>query len=206
MSEEKEEALRQISAIKNHLVDKQTFFPYNYHATYIWTIIAFILVSIMVPMYEKSIFQGTLVSFVLIAIGFMTEGFLTKKVNKSYDIEDCTLRQQFIMKSFLFISLFLIVTSAIFASYQLYVPMFLSWLFLVSLGYFFVGFILNIERFTQMAQFNMLAAIILLTIGFINHTMIGVSNIFLTVVQIFVVLGLSIMPAIVAWQQIKEGK
>jgi hypothetical protein len=36
--------------------------------------------------------------------------------------------------------------------------------------------------------------------------MVGVSNIFLTVVQIFVILGLSIMPAIVAWQQIREGK
>jgi len=206
MSKEKAEALRQINEIKNHLVDKQTFFPYNYYATYVWAGIATILILIMIPMYEASILQGTVVSFVLITIGFTTEGFLTKKVNESYDIEDCTLRQQFIMKSFLLLSLFLMAMSAVFASYQLYVPMFLLWLFLVSLGYFSVGFVLNIARFTQMARFNMLAAIILLTIGFVNRTIEGTSSTYLTVVQIFVILGLTVMPAIVAWQQIKEGK
>jgi hypothetical protein len=203
---QKEEALRQINEIKNHLVDKQTFFPYNYYATYVWAVIATILIFIMIPMYEASILQGTVVSFILITIGFTTEGFLTKKVNESYDIEDCTLRQQFIMKSFLLLSLFLMAMSAVFASYQLYVPMFLLWLFLVSLGYFSVGFVLNIARFTQMARFNMLVSIILLTIGFINRTIEGTSGTYLTVVQVFVILGLTVMPAIVAWQQIKEGK
>ena len=79
MSEEKAEALRQINEIKNHLVDKQTFFPYNYYATYVWAVIATILILIMIPMYEASILQGTVVSFILITIGFTTEGFLTKK-------------------------------------------------------------------------------------------------------------------------------
>jgi len=32
---EKEEALQQISEIKSHLIDKQSFFPYNYNACYI---------------------------------------------------------------------------------------------------------------------------------------------------------------------------
>ena len=206
MSEEKAEALKQIKQIKSHLVDKQTFFPYNYHATYVWAAIASILTFVMIPMYEASILQGTVVSFVLIGIGFATEGFLTKKVNKSYDIEDCTLRQQFIMKSFLMIALFSMAISAILASYQLYVPMFLVWLFMVSLGYFSVGFVLNIERFTQMASFNMVAAIVLLTIGFINRTIEGTADVYLVVVQLFLVLGLSVMPTIIAWQQIKEGK
>jgi len=206
MSKEKAEALRQISEIKNHLVDKQTFFPYNYYATYVWALIATILTFIMIPMYEASILQGTVISFILITIGFATEGFLTKKVNKSYDIEDCTLRQQFIMKSFLMMSLFLVAISAILASYQLYVPMFLTWLFMVSLGYFSVGFVLNITRFSQMARFNMLAAVLLLTIGYINHTIESTSDVYVTVVQIFVVLGLTVMPSIVAWQQLKEEK
>ena len=206
MLEEKAEALRQINDIKNHLVDKQTFFPYNYNATYVWAVIATILVLFMIPMYEASILQGAVVSLVLITIGFITEGVMTKKVNKSYDIEDCTLRQQFIMKSFLMISLFLMAMSAVLASYQLYVPMFLLWLFLVSLGYFSVGFVLNITRFIQMASFNMVASIILLVIGFINRTIEGTTGTYLSVVQIFVILGLTIMPSIVAWQQIKEGK
>ena len=206
MSEEKAEALRQINDIKNHLVDKQTFFPYNYHATYVWSAIATILVLMMIPVYETSILQGTVISFVLITIGFATEGFLTKRVNESYDIEDCTLRQQFIMKSFLMVSLFLIAMSAVFASYQLYAPMFLVWLFLVSLGYFSVGFVLNIKPFSMMARFNMLVAIILLTIGFINRSIEGISGTYLSTVQGFVILGLTVMPALIAWKQIKEGK
>jgi len=206
MSEEKREALRQISEIKNHLVDKQTFFPYNYHATYVWSVIAILMTFMMVPLYEESILLGTVVSFVLITIGFATEGFLTKKVNKSYDIEDCTLRQQFIMKNFLMMSFFMIAMSAVLALYKLYVPMFLLWLFLVSMGYFAVGFVLNIQRFTQMARFNMMASVILLVIGFMNNSIEGADSTYIWVVQVFMVLGLSIMPAIIAWQQLKEGK
>jgi len=205
MSEEKEEALRQINEIKNHLVDKQTFFPYNYKATYVWAVIATLLTFIMIPMYEASVLQGTIVTFIFIAIGFVTEGFLTKKVNESYDIEDCTHRQQFIMKSFLMLSVFGIVLSMLLASYKLYAPIFLLWLFLCSVGYFSVGFVLNIKRFTQMAQFNILAATVLLGIGYFIGVLEG-KSVYLSVVQLFVVLGMAIMPSIVAWQQIKEGK
>lgn len=206
MSEEKTEALRQISEIKNHLVDKQTFFPYNYKAIYVWSLISFILTLSMVSICETSVLQGTVVAFVLITVGFVTEGMMTKKVNKSYDIEDCTRRQQFIVKSFFMVALFLIVLSAILASYKLYVPMYLSWLFLVSLVDFGVGFVLNIQRFAQMAMFNMFAAILLLAIGFVNETLVGVDHTYLGVTQIFLILGLSIMPAAIAWQQLKEGK
>ena len=206
MSEEKAEALRQISEIKNHLIDKQTFFPYNYNATYVWCVIALILTFIMVPMYEVSVLQGTVVMLVLITVGFVTEGVMTKKVNKSYDIEDCTRRQEFIMKNFFMLSLFLIIISTILASYKLYVPIFLSWLFLVSFGYFAVGFVLNIERFSQMAKFNMFAAILLLGLGFANDTLVGSDLTYLSVVQIFIIIGLVILPAQAAWFQKREGK
>lgn len=206
MSEEKTEALRQISEIKNHLVDKQTFYPYNYRAMYVWSLISFILTLSMVSICETSVLQGTVVAFVLITVGFVTEGMMTKKVNKSYDIEDCTRRQQFIVKSFFMVAFFLIVLSAILASYKLYVPMYLSWLFLVSLVYFGVGFVLNMQRFSQMAMFNMFAAILLLAIGFVNETLVGIDHTYLGVTQIFLILGLSIMPAAIAWQQLKEGK
>ncbi|HFQ62469.1 MAG TPA: hypothetical protein ENK39_09270 [Epsilonproteobacteria bacterium] len=205
MSEEKKEALRQINDIKNHLIDKQTFFPYNYKATYVWAVIAVLLTFIMIPMYQASVLQGTVVTFIFITIGFVTEGVLTKKVNQSYDIEDCTHRQQFIMKSFLMLSLFGIVLSMVLASHGLYIPIFLLWLFLCSVGYFSVGFVLNIKRFSQMARFNIFSSTLLLAIGYMNDSLEGNTN-YLIVVQVFVVLGLSIMPSIVAWQQIKEGK
>ena len=205
MSEEKAEALRQINEIKSHLVDKQTFFPYNYKATYVWAIIAFVLTIISIPIYEIGVLQGTLVTFIFITIGFTTEGFLTKKVNASYDIEDCTHRQQFIVNNFFMLSLFGIVLSMILAGYKLYVLIFILWLFLCSIGYFSVGFILNIERFSQMARFNIWASTLLLGIGYFIDALEGKST-YMTVVQLFVVLGLTIMPSIVAWHQIKEGK
>jgi len=206
MSEEKAEALRQISEIKNHLVDKQTFYPYNYHAVYIWSLVSLVLTLSMVNMYEISIGIGTAVVFILIAIGFITEGMLTKKVNERYDIEDCTLRQQFLMMSFLMMSLFMIVISAVLATYKLYVPIYLMWLFMVSLVYFSVGFVLNIQRFTKMSLFNMLSAIVLLSIGFLNNTFVGSDITYIRIVQVFMILGLVIMPAMVAWQQIRDGK
>ena len=205
MSEEKAEALRQINEIKNHLVDKQTFFPYNFRATYIWAIIAILMTFTMVPLYKMSLFYGTAVSIVFITFGFIVEGILTKKVNQSYDIEDCTLRQQFIMKNFVMMSFFLITMSVILASYSLYIPIFLLWLFMISMGYFSIGFVLNIKYFSKMASFNMMASVVLLAIGFINHTIEGQSS-YMSIVQLFLVLGLAIMPAIIAWQQIKEGK
>ena len=205
MSEEKAQALQQINDIKNHLVDKQTFFPYNYRATYVWAVIALVLTFIMIPMYEASVLQGTIVTFVFITIGFVTEGIMTKKVNQSYDIEDCTYRQQFIMKNFLMLSIFGIVLSMVLAEEGLYIPIFLLWLFLCSVGYFSIGFVLNIKKFSLVARFNIFSSTLLLAIGYFNHTLDGKSS-YLLVVQIFVVLGLAIMPSIVAWQQIKEGK
>lgn len=206
MSKEKEEALRQINEIKNHLVDKQTFFPYDFRATYIWSIIAIIMTLFMVPVYEMSVLEGAIISCVLIGIGFLIEGSMIQKVNESYDIEESTHKQQFIMKSFVIISFFMIVLSSIFASYKLYVPMLLTWLFIVSLGYFFVGFLLNIQSFSQMASFNMVISIVLLIIGYINNDIEGVSGIYLNIVQFFLILGLSIIPAFIGWKQIKEEK
>jgi hypothetical protein len=206
MSEEKEEALRQINEIKSHLVDKQAFFPYNYYATYVWAFIALVMTFSMIPLYEHSILLGTVFAFLLISIGFATEGFLTKRVNKDYDIEDCTARQQFIMQTFMMLSFFVIAVSAILASYRLYVPMFLTWLFLVSLGYFSVGFVLNIHRFTQMARFNMMAAILLMAMAFLSNGVEGSESTFVSIVQILLVLGLTFMPSFIAWYQLKEGK
>jgi len=203
MSEEKEEALRQISAIKHHLVDKQTFFPYNYNAMHVWSVIAVILTFTMVPLYEKSILLGTAVVFVLVSIGFISEGVMTKKVNKSYDIEDCTIRQRFIMKNFMMIATFLIVLSASLARYKLYIPIYLSWLFLISLGYFAVGYVLNIPLLTKMAQFNIWLSIILLAIGCGIGHLVGSQSSYFKYIQVAVIFGLAVFPSIIAWKQKK---
>jgi len=200
----KEEALEHLSAIRNHLVDKQIFFPYNYNATYVWSVIALILTFVMVPAYQESTTMGTIVIFVLVTIGFISEGVMTKKVNKSYDIEDCTMRQQFIMKNFMMMSWYLIMMSTVLAMYDLYIPIYLMWLFLVSLGYYAVGHVLNIRRFSKMAQFNIFLSIVLLAMAAYNDHLVGINSNCFLLVQGAVILGLTILPAMIAWHQKKE--
>jgi hypothetical protein len=201
---EKEEVLRQISEIKSHLVDKEAFFPYNYRACYVWAVIAVVLTISVVSIYEYSIAVGAGLSLILIAIGFMVEGSLTKKVNERYDIEDCTKRQQFIMKNFLMISLFLIIISAILATHQLYAVILLSWLFLISLGYFAIGFVLNIKVFEKMAKFNMIMALVFLTFGAYFNLFVGSDSLFFTLTQAVVIFGLAVLPFVIARSKQKE--
>lgn len=203
MSEEKAEALKQINEIKNHLVDRQAFFPYNYNATHVWSVITIVLSLIMVSVYEKGIAIGTGVVFVFVTIGFVSEGLMTKKVNKSYDIEECTIRQHFIMKNFMFMSWFLIALSAVLATYKLYIAIYLSWLFLISLGYFATGYVLNIPNFSKIAQFNMTLSILLLGVGLYQEHLVGTDSNCFRFVQIAVMVGLAVLPSMVAWKQQK---
>ena len=202
---EKEEVLRQISEIKHHLVDKESFFPYNYNACHVWSLIAVVLTFVMIPSYENSVTFGTLVTIVLIVIGFIVEGILTKKVNESYDLDDCTRRQAFVMKNFIMISLFAIVFSAVLAMMKLYLFIFLLWLFLISLGYFSVGFVLNIKAYERVAMFNIFSSLVLLSYG-AYFGLLESRGAFLSVVQGVVILGLAVLPTLVALQQQKVEK
>ncbi len=157
----------------------------------------------MVPAYAYGIVFGAGLIFTLVTIGFVIEGSLTKKVNERYDIDDCTKRQHFIMKNFLMISLFLIVISTVLAMHQLYGFIYLSWLFLISLGYFSVGFVLNIKRFTQMGQFNMVMALVLLVIGAYFDLLVGSDSLFFTLLQAVVIFGLAVLPS---WSAMKQQK
>jgi len=137
-------------------------------------------------------------------MGFVAEGVMTKKINKSYDIQDCTIRQRFIMKNFMMISLFLIVMSTILAMYQLYIPIYLTWLFMISVGYYAVGYVLNIGLFSNMAQFNILLSIIILAIAGYNDCLADSESYCFVLVQGAVLLGLCVLPAMIAWHQKKE--
>jgi hypothetical protein len=200
---EKEKVLQQISDIKSHLIDRDTFFPYNYNACYVWSIIAMFLTLGMVSMYELSIVLGVISTAFLMIFGFIVEGRLTEKVNNDYDIDEFTKRQQFIKKFFFILTLFLILLSSVLATYKLYAVIYLSWLFFISLGYNILGFILNIQRFKIVSEFNMITALILLGIGAFFNLLIGSNTLFLTLLQGVLLLGLTALPAWVAWHQKK---
>ena len=203
---EKEKVLEQISQIKRHLIDRETFFPYNYHACYVWAIIAVILTFGMTTFYESSILVGTSFVSFLILVGFLIEHNMVKRVNRNYDIEDCTHRQAFIVQNFFMIAIFSILLSTVLAMHQLYSLVMLSWLFLISLGYFAIGFILNIKLFTQIAQFNIISSFILISIGIYFDMLVGVDSLFFTLTQSVTIFGLAIAPAWVARQQIAKEK
>lgn len=201
----KEEALRQIGLIKDHMIDKQHFYPYNYNAMFVWSAIAMVLTLFMAPLYEaQGIVAGTAATSVLIALGFVAEGVMTKQVNRSYDIGEYTKRQRFVMVHFGFITSFLIVLSMTLASYRLYIPIYLSWLFLISLGYMTVGFVLNIRRFERMAQINMTLAMTMLVVGWMRGHLVGIDSVCFRIVQAVVIVGLTVMPAWIAWKQKKD--
>ena len=199
---EKEKVLQQINEIKSHLVDKELFFPYNFNACHVWSLISIVLTLIMIPSYEQGIVVGTVVTFTFVLVGFVVEGILTKKVNESYDIDDCTRRQQFIMKNFMMIALFAIVFSTVLASYKLYIPIFILWLFLISLGHFAVGFVLNIKDYEKVAMFNIVMALILSAVG-VYFNLLEDRSTFLTLVQSVVIFGLAVLPSWVAFKQQK---
>ena len=200
---EKEEVLRQISEIKTHLVDKEAFFPYNFNACHVWSAIAVVLTLLMIPAYEASVAFGTIVTTLLVLMGFIIEAVMTKKVNESYDIDDCTRRQQYIMSNFIMITLFAIVFSTFLASYKLYVPIMLLWLFLVSLGHLGVGFVLNIKAYGTLAKVNMIGAMILLSIA-IYFNLLEEQGTFLMLVQAVSIIGLAIAPSFIAFKQQKS--
>jgi len=202
---EKEKVLQQISDIKNHLVDKEMFFPYNYNAFHVWSVITVILTFVMMPAYEKDILIGTVVTFVLLSIGFIVEGTLIKRENKSYDINDCTKKQQFIVKNFLLLSLFGILFSIVLASLQLYSVIFLLWLFLVSIGQLAVGFVLNMKDLENISQFNIIMVFILLGLG-IYFNILQNEILFLHVTQAMVILGLAVLPSLFAFKLQKEER
>jgi len=157
------------------------------------------------PTYEKSVMVGSFVTFVLLAIGFIVEGTLTKRVNESYDIDDCTKKQQFIMKNFLLLSLFGILFTTILASFEFYSIIFLLWLFLISMGQFAVGFVLNMRDLEKISQFNIVVVLLLLALG-IYFNVLQNDTLFIRVTQVMVIFGLAVLPSIFAFNLQKEEK
>jgi hypothetical protein len=78
------------------------------------------------------------------------------------------------------------------------------WLFLISLGYHAVGYILNIRLFSKMALFNIVMSFILLSMAVYKDHLVGTASDYFYLIQGAIVLGLAVLPAMVAWHQ-KKG-
>jgi uncharacterized membrane protein len=200
---EKDEALKHLSAIKSVLVDKDSFFPYNYNALILWGVIGMVLTLTMVPLLERSIFTGTIFSVILFTIGFVVEGFLTKRVNADYDIEDCTHRQRFIVTMFAALTLFGVVMTAVLAKQSLYLPIYTLWIFLCGLGNHAVGFVLNIKLFKISSFMEIVASILLLIAIYFIGDMSDTGATFYYFVQGVTFALLGVMPIMIG-RKLKE--
>ncbi len=188
----KEEALEHLSAIKSALVDKHFFFPYNYNALIVWGVIGTIMTFTMPYLMKNSVMQGTIFSIFMMSVGFIIEGFLTKRINENYDIETCTKKQRFIAVSFTILSVFAIVFSAFLAKYDLIVPLFMVWMFMCGFGHYVVGYVLNINLFTVTGYISIVISLVLFISSYFVSNLGDLDSGYFLFVQVisFVVLGI----------------
>ncbi len=197
---EKDEALEHLSAIKSALVDKDTFFPYNFNAFIVWGVIGMIMTLFMGYILKSSILGGIIFSLFMMSVGFIIESRLTKKENENYDIESCTKKQRFIAGMFTFLTLFATFFSALLASYDLIIPAYIIWIFVIGIGDFAVGFVLNQSIFTKTALLDISAAVVLTLMTFFISDLGDLNSIFFYFVQGVTFALLGILPIMIAYK------
>ncbi len=190
---EKDEVLQRLHDIKSTL-DDQKFFPYNYNALIVWGVISIVLALFLLESLKNDLLYGTLFLVIMVMIGFYIEGFLIKKENTSYDIEDCTKKQKFIFQSYLLTSFFGIVVSALLAKYGLLVPIYMLWIFICGLGNFVVGYTINQKLFSQTGRISMILAICLMVLSIFITDLGSLDSVFARVTQVAAVFSLGLVP------------
>jgi hypothetical protein len=200
---EKDEALQHLSEIKSVLVDKDAFFPYNYNALIVWGIIGMIMTIFMGVLLKYSILTGSVFSLIMMSVGFMIEGFLVKQVNQKYDIDDCTKRQRFISTMFTMLTIFSIALSALLAKYDLIALAYLVWLFACAIGYFSIGFVLNLSIFTKSAYLKIAVSVLLLISSYFVTDLGSLNSPFFYLVQSVTFVLLGILPIMIG-RKLKE--
>ncbi len=202
---EKDEALQHLDGITSILDDKK-FFPYNYNALISWGVISIIL-SLLLPIFLKNdLLYGSLFLILLVGVGFFIEGFLIKKENINYDIDDCTRRQKFIFRIYLFTSLFGIAMSILLAKYQLLIPVFMLWIFICGLGNIVVGYTVNKKIFSTVGYFVVTLAILLIFASVLVLDLSSIESGFFRLTQLATIVSIGIVPIFLAVYIKKEGK
>ncbi len=161
----KEEVLQHLHEIKSALVDKDTFFPYNYNALIIWGVIGMTMTLVFPYLMAKSTMQGVIFAIVVMAGGFIIESFLTKMVNENFDLESCTKKQRFIATLYGVSVSFAIVMSVLLTQHGVMTPVFMVWIFMCGLADFVVGFVLNLRLFTRVGYLHIASAMVLLIVS-----------------------------------------
>ncbi len=202
---EKDEAIEHLNGIKSVLDDKH-FFPYNYNALISWGLISIILTIIFPEVLKNSLLYGMIFLIFMLSLGFIIEGFLIKKENTNYDITDCTRKQKFIFHIYLLTSLFGVVTTLLLASYGLFIPIYVLWIFICGFGNFVVGYTINVKLFKKIGFLSIALSIILMGFCTVVSDLSSLESLFARVTQLFAILSLGFAPIYIAKVMKKELK
>jgi len=153
---------------------------------------------------KSSMLYGTVFSFVMMTLGFVVEGFLTKRVNKNYDIENCTKKQKFIATLFTIITFFVISLVALLAKYDLIISAYIIWIFLCGVGYFAIGFILNISIFISFSKLKMVVVFLLMSASYFVSDLSSLNSAYFYFVQGITFVLLGIVPIYIGQKLKKE--
>ncbi len=202
---EKDEVLQRLQEIKSTL-DDQKFFPYNYNALIVWGIISIVLSLFLLESLKRDLFYGTTFLVIMVVLGFFIEGFLIKRENTSYEIDDCTKKQKFIFWSYLLTSSFGIVVSILLAKHGLLSPIYMLWIFICGLGNFVVGYVINQKLFSVAGYVSMILAIGLMLLSLFVADLGSLDSLFARVAQVAAVFSLGVIPIYLASVIKKEAK
>ena len=202
---EKDEALQHLDGISS-VLDDQKFFPYNYNALISWGVIS-VALSLFLPMLLKNtLLYGSLFLILLVGVGFFIEGFLIKKENINYDIDNCTKRQKFIFRIYLFTSLFGIAMSILLAKFQLLIPIFMLWMFICGLGNIVVGYTINKKLFSYTGFFVVSLAILLVFASVFVLDLSSIDSMFFRLTQLATIISIGVVPIFLAIVIKKEAR
>ncbi len=203
---EEEKLVQHLHEIKQILVEKEAFFPYNYTALIVWGLLGAVMTLVMPKLLAHSVLYGTLFSICMMGMGFWIESRLTRRVNADYEIENSTAKQRFVFMSFLFLLGFAVLVSAFLAEYRLIVPVFTVWLFACGFGHFVVGYVLNMSLFTVVSYLKMGAGALLLTAALFVEHLDATNTPFFYFVQGVTLLLLGVVPVWMGWKLKKEAR
>ncbi len=202
---EKDEAIRYLDGIRSVLEDRH-FFPYNYNALISWGIISIILTIVFPEILKNSLLYGMVFLVFMLSLGFIIEGFLIKKENINYDITDCTKKQKFIFYIYILASLFGVTLTLLLAKYQLFIPIYILWIFICGFGNFVVGYTINVQLFKKVGFLSVAFSIVLMGICIVVDDLSTLESVFARVVQLFTILFLGLVPIYIANIMKKEAK
>ncbi len=172
MGESKEDLLKRLDEIHEALAESRKFVPYDCKMLIVWGVIALSLIVFAEPLFRERVAYGMVFLVGMILLGFAIEYLLTKKENRKYDLAEFTKLQRFAEVVYGFNVIFGIVLSVIFVKFHLVGYAYLSWVFLLGVSGYMLGFVINSKSYLNHGKISVVASLILLIVNLFQETVL----------------------------------